>query len=76
MTQKILKVGTSAAVTMSKKVLGALELSIGDEVEIKVEPKKRAVTIEPTREIRPELLNWTDGFIRKYRKALDELARK
>lgn len=76
MTQKILKVGTSAAVTMPKKALSAMGLSIGDHVTVDVEPKRRIITVKPAGEIRPEVALWTEGFTKKYKKALDELARR
>ena len=76
MTQKLLKVGTSAAVTIPKKSLKELGLKIGDEVRVAVDTKEKTVIIEPAKKISQELLSWTDEFIEKYRPALKALAKK
>ena len=76
MTQKVLKVGSSAAVTIPKKSLKDLGLKIGDRINIKVDKKGKRVVIEPTIKVDKELINWTSGFIKKYRSALEELAKK
>ena len=49
MTQKLLKVGTSAAVTIPKKSLKELGLKIGDEVRVAVDTKEKTVIIEPAK---------------------------
>lgn len=77
MTQKVLKVGTSAAVTIPKESLRELGLKIGDNVRLKVDTRRRTVSIEPVAlRIDAELLAWTDGFIKQYRVALDALAKQ
>ncbi|MEK7575586.1 MAG: AbrB/MazE/SpoVT family DNA-binding domain-containing protein [Patescibacteria group bacterium] len=76
MTQKVLKVGSSAAVTIPKKSLEELGLKIGDQVVIEVDKKHRKFLIEPLVEVDKELLDWTRGFIKKYRVALEALAKK
>ncbi|MBI3305433.1 AbrB/MazE/SpoVT family DNA-binding domain-containing protein [Candidatus Parcubacteria bacterium] len=77
MTQKVLKVGTSAAVTIPKKSLQELGLKIGDRVAVEVHRKSRKVVIEPmVRELDPALLEWTRKFINRYRPALEALAKK
>lgn len=77
MTQKVLKVGTSAAVTIPKESLKELGLKIGDRVRLKVDVKRRMVSIEPIAlRINAELLEWTNGFIRQYRAALNALAKQ
>ncbi len=76
MTQKLLKVGSSAAVTIPKKSLKELGLKIGDEVRVFVDADRRIVRVEPAKKISNELLNWTDRFIAKYRPALETLAKK
>lgn len=76
MIQKVLKVGSSAAVTIPKKSLKELGLKIGDSIAISVDKSKRRVTIEPSFEADPELISWTKSFVDKYRPALEALSRK
>ena len=76
MTQKVLKVGSSAAVTIPKKSLKELGLKIGDQVVIDVDKKHRKFLIEPLVEVDKELIDWTREFIKKYRVALEALAKK
>ncbi len=76
MTQKVLKVGSSAVVTLPKKSLKELGIKIGDEVAVGVDVKKRRVVVEPIQKINEELLQWTDQFIERYRPALEALAKK
>lgn len=76
MTQKVLKVGDSAAVTIPKKFLLELGLKIGDQVTIQVDKQKRVVVISPLLKVDKELLDWTGKFVEKYRPALEALARK
>lgn len=76
MTQKLLRVGSSAAVTIPKKSLKELGLKIGDEVRVQVSSKERIVTIRPAHRVEKEVLDWTDGFIKRYRPALKALADK
>ena len=76
MTQKVLKVGSSAAVTIPKRSLLELGLKIGDEVAVEIDRENKTVIIEPSVKIDREFLRWTDRFIKKYKPALKELARK
>lgn len=76
MIQKLLKVGSSAAVTIPKKSLNELGLKIGDEVRVAVDAKEKTVIIEPANKVSREVLSWTDSFIKRYRPALRALANK
>lgn len=77
MTQKVLKVGDSAAVTIPKKSLQELGLQPGDRISVRVDKKQHRVYIEPViKEVNRELLEWTKDFIAKYRPALEALAKK
>lgn len=76
MTQKLLKVGDSAAVTIPKKSLEELGLKIGDSVSIEVDKQKRVVIISPLLRVDKELMDWTEKFIERYRPALEALAKK
>ena len=77
MTQKVLRVGTSAAVTIPKKSLKELGLKIGDEVNINIDRVKKTVLIKPVFGLSPEtakIAKLTLNFINKYRKDLEKLA--
>lgn len=76
MTQKVLKVGSSAAVTIPKKSLDELGLKPGDRVVLEIDKKRRAVIIEPAIKIDEELVSWTKKFIERYRPALESLSKK
>ncbi len=76
MIQKVLRVGTSAAVTIPKKSLAELGLKIGDAVSLSIDKAQKKVVIEPSIEVDRELIVWTKKFIEKYRLALEALAQK
>ncbi len=77
MIQKVLKVGDSAAVTIPKQSLKGLGLKIGDRVRVEIDEQKRKVLIEPeVARIDKELMGWTQKFIKRYRPALEALAKK
>lgn len=77
MTQKVLKVGSSAAVTIPKRSLEELGLKIGDQVNVNVDRKSRAFIVKARKvKIDRELVGWTKNFIEKYRLALEALAKK
>ena len=76
MTQKVLKVGKSAAVTIPKEILEEMRLKTGDQVTVEFDKKKRSVVIRANIEIDTELLDCTENFIEEYRPALEALAKK
>ena len=79
MTQKLLKVGSSAAVTIPKKALKELGLKIGDEIRVDVDRNKRTVSIQPIEKMSKEditIAKLALNFIRRYRKDLEDLAKK
>jgi antitoxin component of MazEF toxin-antitoxin module len=79
MTQKVLKVGSSAAVTIPKKSLKELGLKIGDEVSIDIDRKQKTVSIKPAEKLSrndAKIAKLTLNFINRYRKDLEALARK
>jgi len=71
MERKLIKVGTSAAVLIPKSLLEEQKLKIGDFIHIEV--KKTAD--EGRRIVDPEIIEWTDEFIKKYKPMLKKLAR-
>jgi len=76
MTQKVLRVGSSAAVTIPKKSLEELGLKIGDKVTVDTDKSTKSVIIQSIVKVDKELLDWTNGFVKKYRSALEALAKK
>lgn len=79
MIQKVLKVGSSAAVTIPKKSLGELGIRIGDSIHVNIDVARNTVLIRPVRvksarqeKIAELTLNFTD----RYRDDLEALARK
>ena len=79
MTQKVLKVGSSAAVTISKKSLAELGLAIGDSVVVEVNRKRRVFSIRPSDKVaerQERIANLTLNFINQYRKDIQALAKK
>ena len=47
MVQKVLKVGTSAAVTIPKKSLQEFGINIGDDINVDFDKKNQAISIRP-----------------------------
>ncbi len=79
MTQKVLKVGSSAAVTIPKKSLEELNLRPGDRVIVEVDKKTRSVSIRPskgTSSRERRIAELTYNFIERYRSDLEALAKK
>ena len=79
MTQKVLKVGSSAAVTIPKRSLEELGLKPGDDVHVEIDRKRKSVIITPegkTAEVNTRIAKLTFDFIQRYRKDLEALAEK
>lgn len=70
MKQKIIQIGSSAGVTIPKKQLTELGLSIGDEVKIKIEPAAQP----PVDKV--ELVALTQKLIKRHQTALDNLSQR
>lgn len=66
MTQKIIRIGSSAGVTIPKKQLDELGITIGDEVRVTVEPVKTPKHANLMREY--------DEFVAQYGQTLKNLA--
>lgn len=69
-TRKIIKVGSSGAVTIPAKEMKSLGLSYGDEIKI---------TVEPVAKIAPEtveLVALTQKLIKRHKTALKNLSQK
>lgn len=78
MMQKVLKVGDSAAITISKELLRVFHLKIGDRVHVEQDPKRGAIVVLPVRETKDEaeFASWTKEFLAQYGTALKALAKK
>lgn len=79
MTQKVLKVGDSAAVTIPKKSLEELDLKFGDQVSVEIDKKNKTVFIKPVKTLSErdiKIARLTLDFINRYRKDLEALAKK
>lgn len=78
MTQKVLQIGSSAGITISKEALKTLGLKIGDQVKVEVNERNKSVLVLPLRrsKVDAELLEWTDKMIDQYGPALRALAKK
>lgn len=76
MSQKVIKIGKSAGVTLSKDVLKKMGVEPGDQVE--VTESDGSVLISPVAqdtERREKIARLTHGFIERYRDDLEELAK-
>ncbi len=79
MRQKVLRVGTSAAVTIPKKSLQELGLKIGDEVSVDIDRKTKSVIIRPEANLSKEdikVLEIGNKILEKYRVDFRALANK
>lgn len=79
MSQKIVRVGNSAAVTIPKNFLREVNLHIGDEIDVQSDKDLRIVVIKPKdarvlTTITPEFKSWLDSFISDHYETLKALA--
>lgn len=77
MSQKIIKVGTSAAVTIPKGVMENLGLQVGDQVDLEFDQTQRAVSIKPVvslSERDKEVLLIALDVLERYREDFESLA--
>jgi len=76
MSNKIIKVGSSAAVTIPKKVLKTLAIEIGDKVFVNVDGKNHRLIVEPVVnfKIEEETALKIEEFIRRYKKDLERIS--
>ncbi|KKW22702.1 MAG: hypothetical protein UY65_C0017G0004 [Parcubacteria group bacterium GW2011_GWA2_51_12] len=79
MTQKVLKVGDSAAVTIPKKSLEELGLKIGDRVSVEIDEQHKVVSIKPAGRLSAadqKIAKLTANFMARYGKDLAALAKE
>lgn len=77
MAQKVLQIGSSAGITISKEALKTLGLRIGDQVSVEADPK-RGLVVLPLRDGKDEqeFSAWTEEFLDQYGPALKALAKR
>ena len=82
MHRKICSIGNSQGVSIPLDVLEKLNLSVGSEIDVKLDEKSSRIVIEPVRKkkypkgIDRKFVSQVSDFIEKYRPALKELAKK
>ncbi|MEX2014084.1 MAG: AbrB/MazE/SpoVT family DNA-binding domain-containing protein [Parcubacteria group bacterium] len=77
MTQKVIKVGDSVALTIPKESVKDLGINPGDRVNVEVDKENRRLTYNlSVKGIDKEFIDWTRKFIERYRPALEALANK
>jgi len=69
MVQKVIKIGTSAGVTIPKKQLSELGISVGDNVTITIEPVTK-------NDGQAKLMSEYDAFVAQYGQTLQNLTNK
>lgn len=76
MANKIIKIGSSAAVTIPKKVLSELTMAIGDKVFVNIDAKNKRIIIEPlvNFQLKEETAQHIEEFIKQYKKELEALS--
>jgi len=79
MTQKVIKVGDSAAVIIPKKSLKELGIRLGDEISVEVNQQTKVVSFRPLNKLsrrQERITELTLNFVNRYRKDLEALAQK
>jgi putative addiction module antidote len=81
MTQKILKVGNSFALTIPRSFIDKVGFKAGDEVYVQedLDNKLLLITVKENAnrlKLSPDLFTWLDKIEKKYQKAILELAKK
>jgi putative addiction module antidote len=79
MSQKVIVIGNSLAVTIPKDSARELQIRAGDRVEIRVDSRRKIVSfraLEKALQSEQKIAKMTANFMRRYDKDLRELARK
>lgn len=82
MLRKICAIGNSCGVSIPKEILEKLRLTVGAQVEVKVDEKANKIIIEPavhkvpSEVINREFASQANDFIEHYKPALKVLAKK
>lgn len=82
MQRKVCSIGNSQGISIPVDMLEKLDLSVGSEVDIKLDEAGSRIMIEPVgkkkypKGVDREFVSQVNDFIEKYRPALKELAKK
>jgi len=79
MERKLIKVGTSTAVTLPKKFLEDFGLKSGDKIIVEVDKKTKSFIVKPSFELSKADLKIAQlalNFINRYREDFESLAHK
>ena len=82
MQRKVCAIGNSRGVSIPAEILGRLELSVGSEVDVRIDESESKIIIEPVRRkkypkgIDRAFVSQVNDFIAQYETALKELAKK
>ncbi len=82
MHRKVCTIGNSRGVSVPAEFLGRLGLTVGSEVDVRLDETETRLIIEPVRKekypggLDRKFVSQVNEFIEKYRPALKELAKK
>ena len=82
MRRKICAIGNSFGISIPKEIIEKLRLTLGTQVEIKIDEKEKMITIEPFVDqsiqdsVDKEFVSQVNDFIERYKPALKALAKK
>jgi antitoxin MazE len=81
MHRKVCTIGNSRGVSLPAEFLGRLDLTVGSEVDVRLDESETRIIIEPVKKKYPkgvdrEFVSQVNEFIEKYRPALKELSKK
>jgi len=82
MHRKVCAIGNSRGVSIPAEFLGRLDLSVGSEVDVRLDETGSRIILEPVRKKRHpkgldrEFVSQVNDFIEKYEPALKELSKK
>lgn len=79
MLQKIIKVGNSYALTIPSFFVKQVELKVGDQLDVQINPEEKKMTltkVDESQENTTEVKEWLEDFNKKYKKGLTELAKR
>ena len=81
MTRKIVKTGSSLAVTLPKEVVDQFKLKAGDSVEVAVHPQTGVITVRPGvlffegGKVTPRFKEKSAEIMRRYHKTFERLSK-
>jgi antitoxin MazE len=82
MHRKVCTIGNSRGISIPAEFLGKLGLSVGSEVDVRLDETGSRIIVEPVRKkeypkgLDREFVSQVNDFIEKYEPALKELAKK